>query len=421
MLWKRLSPSAALLALLLAVGVLAGPSPLLADAEAAGTATIVGRLVDEDGRGINRLEVSAVPLTGNAPVTSLITGADGAFRLLGLPAGGPILLGWNEVRGSGYFLFFGFYPGVSEPSKAMELTLVQGEERDLGTIQLRSTPVSSQTAHTSLTKAQASKAARAIRKAIRKEKTIRPRGCSVGQVRVAAQKRVLAVVNQVRGMTGLKPVGLSAGYSATAQQAALIQHYQGGLKHFPPKSAQCYSKKGAKGSSSSNLAWGSSNAKVVIQYMADAGSTNTAVGHRRWILNPLTRKIGVGQVGIHNVLHVVGSQSDRNPVPRYVSWPSAGYFPKELEPGGRWSFSTFRTDLSLEGAKVGVTAGGKAIALKQLKQKLGYGDQSAVVWDFAQRVASGKTYTVTITGMSLRGIELPPYSYDVQVFRVPGK
>jgi hypothetical protein len=224
-------------------------------------------------------------------------------------------------------------------------------------------------------------------------------------------------------MAGLDPVALDSGLSRRAQRAALIQHYLGFLSHTPAASAECYSETGGVASGLSNLALGYSGARTVLAYLADAGPTNRAVGHRRWLLAPSTEAMGTGQVGAANALFVVPPArltSASNARPAWIAWPSAGWFPAEVRPGRRWSFGTARPGVDVSRASVRVTTGGDPVRIRRYGSHPGYGGQAAIVFDLLERVAVPKdgmrAVTVTVRGMTLRGKRLPAVRYTVRLF-----
>lgn len=236
-----------------------------------------------------------------------------------------------------------------------------------------------------------------------------------------SQRRTITAVNYMRAMSGLDPVTIDPELSRRAQKSALIQHYQGYLTHYPSKSARCATKAGIRASARSNIALGWEGARVILGYMAEPGGNNTAAGHRRWIQDPYTETMGTGQAGRAHALYVLSRFSPANPAPRYLSWPTAGYFPAELEPAGRWSFGMSRSgDVSFAKVKVTATSNGKNLKLHTYRAELGYGDQVSVVWDFAKpiKVRKGtRTVAVTISGVTQRGVRLAPYTYSVRLFR----
>ena len=173
-------------------------------------------------------------------------------------------------------------------------------------------------------------------------------GCDAGAPSAAAQQATLDAVNYFRDLVGVMPVTFDATLSAKAQQAALMMAAQGDLSHTPDETWACYSADGDEAAGKSNLYLGITGAAAIAGYMVDEGVHNTAVGHRRWIIDPRQTKMGSGSVqGDHwsttsNALYVLDSSrllADPAGTPAYLPWPQAGYFPGQLEPKGRWSLS----------------------------------------------------------------------------------
>jgi uncharacterized protein YkwD len=216
------------------------------------------------------------------------------------------------------------------------------------------------------------------------------KGCKAGTTSLANRRATVAAVNYVRSLAKLKSVSLNRSMSKKAQDAALIMAANNYLTHNPPKSASCWTKSGYDGASHSNLflGWSShmadpnylsdaTGARAVIGYMDDDGDNNTVVGHRRWIMFQQLTTIGTGDTDFTNSLYVVSR--DRRPSQNiWVSWPTAGYFPQELEPRGRWSLSYPGADFSR--AKVTVTAGSNPIKVMKQYVRNGYADNT-ISWD----------------------------------------
>jgi uncharacterized protein YkwD len=381
------------------------------------TAIVTGLVVDETGRPVNELDVDVYPWLSRAK-----TDRTGRFRLTNVPTGQPVTLRFIDYA---YFQFpTTFLGGATDPRQADTFTLRPGETRQLGNIVVFSRINPTQSAQSIPTQSR-----RAVRRAYRRrlqptilaEQYIAPRGCTVESTSLARQKRVITAVNVMRNLAGVDRVTLDTRLSTKARKAALIQFYQGYLSHYPDPSARCYSRAGADGASHSNLAYGPTGADVVLLYMADWGDSNRPVGHRRWIHSPSAETMGTNQVGIFNALYVVGKSSDKNPSPRWLRWPSAGYFPAQLEPYGRWSFSATRSrDVNMDQANVVVRSGGRKLGIRKYPPTGGYGHQTTLTWDFNERIAvrprATRTFRVTITGIRQRGLVLPAQTYTVRLF-----
>lgn len=267
--------------------------------------------------------------------------------------------------------------------------------------------------------------------------TVSPTGgsnnaCTPWATSSTIQASTLKAINFVRWMSGAGPVTFDQTLSDKAARAAQMMVVNNALNHAPPTSWTCYSTAGKDAAGKSNLSsWGGitqTTASLIGRYMTDGGTGNVAAGHRRWILYPKTGVMGSGNARAAsdatgaNALWVIGNAAT-SPVaaPDYSGWPTAGYFPRQLEPGGRWSFSSSRSDVSLAGATVSVkNAAGSALGVKQYSQSVGYG-LNTIVWDFSTKppVGTGSeemAYVVTVSGIKVGGVTRSPYSYTVRLF-----
>ncbi|WP_235847575.1 S-layer homology domain-containing protein [Paenibacillus tuaregi] len=152
----------------------------------------------------------------------------------------------------------------------------------------------------------------------------------------------VGAVNFVRYLAGL-PNDIEPDWSLQEQEqtGAMINAVNNRMSHSPSKPegmSEGMYKLGVKGTGSSNLFWGSPTFyKNVLGYMSDSDSSNIdRVGHRRWILNPRMKKTMFGMVYSkqgtpHSAMYAFNKDRSQNEVQYdYVSWPSAGYFPKEV-------------------------------------------------------------------------------------------
>ena len=94
------------------------------------------------------------------------------------------------------------------------------------------------------------------------------------------------------------------------------------LTHSPTSGMTCYTTGGAEAAGKSNLGYGNHSSSTVTSYIQDAGSNNTAVGHRRWILYSKLNKVGHGSTSSTNALWVIGyTAGSTTTLPEFVSWP----------------------------------------------------------------------------------------------------
>src|SRR5690554_146072 len=190
--------------------------------------------------------------------------------------------------------------------------------------------------------------------------------CKLGKESAASRKATRRAVNFVRALNQLDEIKLSTKRNKKALRTALLMHANGKLSHSPSRSTfdRCWSSSGGVAASRSNLYLSSgfrgdlapsTGARAILGYMADTGAGNIAVGHRRWILNPKTRTMATGSTSAANALTVFGLKSSSKAAqPTYLEWPARNWFPRQLEPNGRWSLSTSKRSISLARAKVTV-------------------------------------------------------------------
>ena len=259
--------------------------------------------------------------------------------------------------------------------------------------------------------------------------------CRVGKESAASRSATRQAINFVRALNQLDPVKLDSKLNKQALRAALLMQANGALSHYPTRSqfSQCYTTAGrtAAGRSNLYLSWGgkgdrhlSTGARAVVGYMTDAGAGNIPVGHRRWILNPTTRVMATGSTRTANALTVVGTtRSTKAKQPRYLEWPSKGWFPTQLEPEGRWSVSTSNPRISFAKAKVKVRqVNAKGKVLRKLKVQPhavqnGYGPHTLVFTVKGVKTPKAKKavrYKVTVSG--IKGAKKSKYTYTVRVF-----
>lgn len=242
-------------------------------------------------------------------------------------------------------------------------------------------------------------------------------GCRAGTVDPVHQQATLDTINWFRGFVGLSPVTFDPVYDAKAQKAALMMQAKGQLSHYPDPAWSCYSTEGAEAAGRSNLYLGiSSGPAAIAGYISDPGPNNTAVGHRRWILDPTRLTMGSGTTSRANALWVLGESRPLPTNPAVVAWPAAGFFPVQLEPAGRWSLSIPKADFS-----------GSTVAVRD-DRGISYGvtvhpvvpnrGQNTLVWQVSgldtSPTVGDRSYTVSVGG--IRNWVHASYTYSVTIF-----
>lgn len=240
--------------------------------------------------------------------------------------------------------------------------------------------------------------------------------CDAGDTSAEFRAAELRRINWFRAMAGVPAsVQFDATFNQKAQQAAMLMAANMQLSHTPDASWACYSAVAAEGAGKSNLALGRNGAESVGEsYMRDAGSNNTAAGHRRWLLFPQTQFMGAGDVDAPvktNALWVQDANIfSARPAVRddFVAWPTQGYTPyTTVYP--RWSFSYPQADFSA--ATVSMTENGAPIATRTETPANGYGENT-LVWypgSYADgmswaRPAADTVYQVTLGNVIVGGV-----------------
>lgn len=229
--------------------------------------------------------------------------------------------------------------------------------------------------------------------------------CERGSQSSTSRATTLRAINYVRSLAGLAPVSFSSTLNARSQLTAVMMSANKKLSHYPTSSWRCYSLTAARNAARSNLALGYpeiTSAGLVSMYMRDAGSTNTAVGHRRWLMNPFTTYMGSGATDTANSITVIGPSSNYRPNPAWVSWPTRGQFPNSLEPSGRWSLSAGNKRINFRYASVRVYRNGTLLRTVKQPVKTGYA-MPTIVWEMPDAVARSGTFRVVVSGIRKAG------------------
>lgn len=192
-------------------------------------------------------------------------------------------------------------------------------------------------------------------------------GCDEGSTSQAYREAVLQRINWFRCMAGLADVSLDQAYNEEAQQAALLVSRNGTVNHHPPATWHCLTEATSNAVGVSLLYWNSSGSAAISGWIRDVG--DPALGHRRWILYPQTKKTGTGNVpnsSPYSQAAAMRGWDDNQGGPRpatrrdFVSWPPAGYVPYQVV-YGYWSFGY--ADAGFSGATVTMTKNGSPISV----------------------------------------------------------
>lgn len=222
-------------------------------------------------------------------------------------------------------------------------------------------------------------------------------------------------------MAGLDPVTFDPALSAIAQEDALLIAANWDLNHFPDSSSRCYTANAAAAAGRSNLALGAGGAKAIDLYVSDNGIDS--LGHRRWVLYPPTLTMGSGSTAASNTLVTFGSPTAPAGTfsnPAWVPWPTAGYFPTQLEPFGKWSLTAPGSGYNFSAASVTVIGpSGQPISVVPKAADPGYGNDT-LTWDMGTvaRVNGADTavYRVSVNGIKDSSGATRNYSYQVKLY-----
>jgi len=266
-------------------------------------------------------------------------------------------------------------------------------------------------------------------------------GCNAGTTSNAAYEATFHAINWAREMAGVNQVAEKASMRAQLQETALIMKANGALNHNPPSNWTCWTQSGRDGAAA-NLSMGAGfgaghfdagyGANALMSQNRDLGANNFMVGHRRFNLDPRAVRFGVG---FTDTTAAIWSEYDdafaRPPTPVFVPWPSAGYFPDQAEPDGRWSLSVHR-DAILASATVQVTPqGGSTFNITPNSPNFEFLADDTVVFDFPPGsqpapypTGDPRTYTITVSNIGdennegfFPGVTIPSsYTYSVTLF-----
>ena len=260
---------------------------------------------------------------------------------------------------------------------------------------------------------------------------------AAGDTAANYKEAVRVRINFFRALVGIPAqITLNPTYNTANQLSALMMSANNTLSHFPPSNWIYYTATGGDAAGHSNLAIGDAGPASITGYMADGGSNNAAVGHRRWLIYPQTLLMGTGDVSGNssyypaNTTWVIDSQfGNTRPATRttQVTYPPAGFVPYQLV-FPRWSFSYPGADFST--ATVTMTRNSQSVAVAPEAVSTGAGEP-ALVWVYDgldstsetphPKPTGDTTYTVNVNNVKI-GAATQNFTYNVIVFDtdVPG-
>ena len=255
--------------------------------------------------------------------------------------------------------------------------------------------------------------------------------CTAGTTNPAYRTAIIDRVNWFRAMGGVPAtVTENAGYSAKAQEAAVMMSVSDKLSHNPTESSfDCWTSDGAEAAGKSNLYLGRTGPHAITGYMLDPGANNVSVGHRNWILHPTVQEFGTGDTPgpgrqATNTLWVVDNTFAAQPSLRetqdFIAWPARGFVPGEVV-FPRWSFSVRNGDfdnatVTTQRVENGNVTGTVSSPIVFQNQSAG-APFSILVWEpvgIDTNPTIDQTYRITVDNVGL-GSVTKSYSYEVTV------
>ena len=251
--------------------------------------------------------------------------------------------------------------------------------------------------------------------------------CLAGSVSNDIQNQTFQRINYFRNLVGLPSItNFSSDKNAKCQLGALMLNANNTLNHTPPPTWSCFTSDGYEATSHSNIAMGMVGPSAITGYMNDFGSSNTACGHRRWILYPRMKIMGHGNTNSYDCLmtlsEVSGDYTATYPanMPEFISWPPKNYVPSALV-FARWSFSIPSADFTNTAITM-TDALNANVSLNIVSSTAnGFGDNT-IIWEPAGinlSSSSDVTYNVKVNNVLVGGKTMN-YSYSVVIIQTNG-
>lgn len=280
--------------------------------------------------------------------------------------------------------------------------------------------------------------------------------CQPGQAVRDGIAPIVESWNFMRGLNGLNAVTLDQtdSISPYTQAAAMVSARNGKLSHYPAvEGFACATDAAVRGARHSNLAQSISqtSAETALWYYMDYSSAdnpvNDQLGHRLFMQDPQLSVTSIGAAAGYTAISVrtgesypgmpADSMRDHSaPTPEWMSWPSAGFFPKQLLTSvgitsdgpdtERWSFSVQNGDLSAATAHI-TGPNGENVPLTVIRPgQSGIAFTPRVIADYStllmkfpniERLPVGQenlVYNVKIDGV--KGTGQTTYEYQVALF-----
>jgi len=256
--------------------------------------------------------------------------------------------------------------------------------------------------------------------------------CDMGQLSGNAKSRALQVTNYSRELHGLSSLSYNYNYDNEVQAASLIMKANTTMSHTPSSSSQCYSDEGYRGSSSSDLYAGYRNndpAKEVVEWIDDSSNASTvsAVGHRRWLLNPFSLYMSYGQIEGWSALKVFnfGDSASGTANIDFIAFPYKRYpyiFVNNKTP---WSFTVIEDHNSNYGnaheyfnsASISIRdkSSGELLNISNIyHDSIAYGVPNILTWQVSNW-KQDTLYEVTISNVNMQSGLNKSFTYDLYI------
>ena len=228
------------------------------------------------------------------------------------------------------------------------------------------------------------------------------------------------VLNTFRYSMGLDPVEEDKELSKKAQAGAFINYANNKISHYP-KTPEGFSDKdqvvkdGKLANSESNLGQGYKIYDTIGGYMDDEDPhNNRVVGHRKWLMNPFLKRVGIGQVGIFNNIYVADDNAISFNNDNIVTYPTKVNFAEFINPITPFSVN-FGRDYKIENIdNVKVVVTDKSGYTKTYTKgnglfysKSSHGNSTALVFGNKLLKEKGCEYNIKIIGLKANKKDLP--------------
>lgn len=252
-----------------------------------------------------------------------------------------------------------------------------------------------------------------------------------GRIRQSVIDDTIHIINTIRMSTGLGEVYENKDLSVLAQKGAFINHLNDEIDHFPKTPINFNDNDpviidGKKANASSNISEGYNVFNSIKSYMDDEDDTNKqVVGHRKWMLNPNMKEVGVGHVGFFSSTYVASETNTGNNY-EIIAWPSTVAIKEFTHTKAPFSVS-FGNDLNadLENAKVKITDD-KGNTYNYSKDNGLYlsldshGNSKAMIFGTDIKKRTNNSFNIEIEGIKVNGSDYP-ITYNTKFISLEGE